>query len=236
MCPPDQTDQDPDDTADDAVSGGADAAHEPNKVVGPLTDDELKAGGLGPIQAFARTDPTKEALRKKRQRKKQQADGKRQINIVVPDDDRSRATIRSAATAIEDEISHQAFEAILAKPDLAPLVADVATQAELREIIELARNMRDQRHSATIELLDTAKLVAAHPEIIALMTRATATSRMREAMELAVANPEFVLLGRIVATQRSVCAWLARLLLRVRRRPDATANRRRFASNEVRNR
>lgn len=221
MCPPDQPDDDPEDAAADAGSGGADAAHEPNKVVGPLTDDELKVGGLGPIQAFARTDPTKEALRKKRQRKKQQAEGKRQINIVVPDDDRSRATMRAAATAIEAHASHKAFEAILAKPDLAPLVADVATQSELREIIELARNMRDQPHSATAELLDTAKLVAEHPEFVVLMKRAAATSRMREAMELAVANPEFVLLGRIVATQRSVCAWLARLLLRVRRRPDA---------------
>lgn len=172
--------------------------------------------------SYIRAEPTKDSLRKKRQRKKQKEKfGKRQMNIVVRDDDRSRATMRGAATAIEDEAAHKAFEAILAKPDIAPLVADVATQSALREIIELARNIGDQRNSATAELLDTAKLVAAHPEIVALMTRATATSRMREAMELAVANPEFVLLGRIVATRRSVCAWLARLLLRVRRRPDA---------------
>lgn len=224
MCHPDQPCQDSEDTADEAGSGsgggGADAAHEPNKVVGPLTDDELKVGGLGPIQAFARTDATKEALRKKRQRKKQQAEGKRQINIVVADDDRSRSTMRGAATAIEDEAAHKAFEALLAQPDISPLVADVAAQAELRKIIELARSMGDQRPSATAELLETAKLVAEHPEIVALMKRATATRRLREIIELAVANPEFVFLGRIVATQRSVCAWLARLLLRVRRRPD----------------
>jgi hypothetical protein len=222
MCPPDQTDDDPEDAAADADSGGGEAPHEPNKVVGPLTDEELQAGGLDRVVSFIRSEPTKDSLRKKRQRKKQkEKNGKRQMNIVVPDDDRSRATMRGAATAIEDEAAHKAFEAILAKPDIAPLVADVATRSELRGIIELARNMGDRRHSATAELLDTAKLVAEHPELITLMKRATATSRMREAMELAVANPEFVLLGRIVATQRSVCAWLARLLLRVRRRSDA---------------
>lgn len=220
MCPIDEADDDPEDAAADADSGGAEAAHEPNKVAGPLTDDELKVGGLGPMQVFVRTDPTKAALRKKRQRKKQQAEGKRQINIVLPDDDRSRATVRGAATAIEDEAAHKAFEAILAKPDIAALVADIAVQAELREIIELARHKNDQQQSKTTEFLDAAKLIVEHPGVVTLMKRATATSRMRETMEAAVANPEFVLLGCIVATQSGICAWLARLLLRVRRRPD----------------
>jgi hypothetical protein len=46
---------------------------------------------------------------------------------------------------------------------------------------------------------------------------ATASGRVREAMEMAAANPEFVFFGRNAATQRSHCAWLARLLLHVRR-------------------
>ena len=220
MFPPDETDDDPQDAAADSDSGGGETPHEPNKVVGPLTHEELQAGGMGRTVSYIRVEPTKDSLRKKRQREKQKEENsKRQMNIVVRDDDRSRATMRGAATAIEDEAAHKAFEAILAKPDIAPLVADVATQADLREIIELARSMADQRHMATAELLDTAKLVAEYPEIVALIKRATATSRMRETMEIAVANPEFVHIGRIIATQRSVCAWLARLLLRVRRRP-----------------
>lgn len=220
MCPPDQTDDGPDDAAADPDSGGGESPHEPNKVVGPLTHEELQAGGMDRAVSYIRSEPTKDSLRKKRQRKKQKKKNKRQMNIVVRDDDRSRATMRGAATAIENEAAHKAFEAILAQPDIAPLVADVATQAEMREIIELARSMRAQRQRATAELLETAKLVAEHPEVVSMMKRATATSRMREAMELAAANPEFVLLGRTVATQRSVCAWLARLLLGVRRRPN----------------
>jgi hypothetical protein len=222
MCPPDQTDEDPEDgAADDTASGNAEATPDSNKVVGPLTDEELKVGGLGPIQVFVRTDPTKEALRKKRQRKKQQAEGKRQINIVVPDDDRSRATIRAAAAAIEDEVGHQAIEVILANSDLRPLIVDVAAQPALREIVDLARRKDSEQHSATAGLLDAAKLVVERPEIVGLMKRATTTARMQETVESAIANPEYVHLGRIVATERSVCTWLVRLLLRIRRRRGA---------------
>ncbi len=222
MCPPDQTDEDPEDTtADDAASANAEAAPESNKVVGPLTDEELKVGGLGTMQVFVRTDPTKEALRKKRQRKKQQAEGKRQINIVVPDNDRSRTTIRAAATAIEDEVGHQAIEVILANSDLRPLIVDVAAQPALREIVDLARHKDSEQHSATAELLDAAKLVVERPEIVGLMKRATNTVRMQETVESAIANPEYVHLGRVIATERSVCTWLVRLLLRIRRRRGA---------------
>jgi hypothetical protein len=141
MCPPDKNHENPHDAAaDDAALGGPEAAPEPNKVVGPLTNEELKVGGLDRIESFVRTDPTKEALRKKRQRKKQKLNGKRQINIVVPDDDRSRTTMRAAAAAIEDEVGHQAIEVILANSYLHPLIVDVAAQPALREIVDLARS------------------------------------------------------------------------------------------------
>jgi hypothetical protein len=224
MCPPDKNHENPHDAAaDDSAPGGPEAAPESNKVVGPLTDDELKVGGLGPMQVFVRTDPTKEALRKKRQRKKQQAEGKRQINIVVPDNDRSRTTIRAAAAAIEDEVGHQAIEVILANSDLRPLIVDVAAQPALREIVDLARRKDNEQHSATAELLDAAKLVVERPEIVGLMKRATTTARMQETVESAIANPEYVHLGRIIATERSVCTWLIRLLLRIRRRRGAVS-------------
>jgi hypothetical protein len=59
MCPPDKIDDEPEDAAtNDTASGGAEATPEPNKVVGPLTDDELRAGGLDRKVAFIRTERT----------------------------------------------------------------------------------------------------------------------------------------------------------------------------------
>lgn len=55
------------------------------------------------------------------------------------------------------------------------------------------------------------------PEITALMQRVSATRRVRDAAAIAATNPEFVFFGRKAATERSVCASLARLLLRVRK-------------------
>ncbi len=161
MCPPDQTSDKPDDGASTGTAdGNTEAAQEQNHVVGPLTDDELQAGGMDRVVAFIRTKRSKDALRKEKQRNKQEGSGKRQINLVVPDDDRSRASMRGAAIAIEDEVAHRALELLLVNE---------------------------------------------------------ATSRVREAMELAAANPEFVFFGRNAATQRSLCARLARLLLRIRK-------------------
>lgn len=111
MCPADQSDAKPDDATD---APGAEAAKEPNHVVGPLTDDELRAGGMKRAVAYIRTERSKEALRKEKQRNKQKSEGKREINLSVPDDDRSRATMRGAAIAIEDEMAHRAFELLLA--------------------------------------------------------------------------------------------------------------------------
>ena len=55
--------------------------------------------------------------------------------------------------------------------------------------------------------------------IAELVDRATASSRVLKAMEMAAADPEFVFFGRDAATQRSLCARLARLLLRVHKVP-----------------
>jgi hypothetical protein len=65
------------------------------------------------VVAFIRTKRSKEALRKEKQRKKQHANGTRQISLDVPNNDRSRATMRGAAIAIKDEVSHQALNCCL---------------------------------------------------------------------------------------------------------------------------
>jgi hypothetical protein len=213
MCPPDQPNEEPDerDTGDTA-GNNTDAAQEQNHVVGPLTDDELQVGGMDRVVAFVRTKRSKEALRKEKHRKKQQDGGKRQINLSVPDNDRSRTTIRSAAVAIEDEVAHQAFELLLANEDLRPLIVGAAARPELREIVDLI-----QQRPATPNALNAARLVITDPAIAELVDRATMTGRVREAMELAAANPEFAFFGRNAATERSLCARLARLLLRIRK-------------------
>lgn len=67
MCPPDQASENPDDGAGtDAADGNADAAQKQNHVVGPLTDEELQAGGMDRVVAFIRTKRSKEALRKEK--------------------------------------------------------------------------------------------------------------------------------------------------------------------------
>jgi hypothetical protein len=151
------------------------------------------------VVAFVRTKRSKQALRKEMQRKKQQDNGRRQINLSVPDNDRSRATMRGAAIAIEDEVSHQAIESLLDNERLRPLVVGVAARPELHETIDLI-----QQGQATTTSLNAARLVIGDPDLAALVERATATSRMREAMEMAAANPEFVFFGRNAATERSL--------------------------------
>lgn len=211
MCPPDRANEEPDERdASEGSGNSTNAAQEKNSVVGPLTDKELLVGGMDRVVAFVRTKRSKDALRKEKHRKKQQDGGKRQINLSVLDNDRSRTTMRSAATAIEDEVAHRALELLLANEDLRPLIIGVAARPELREIVDLI-----QQRPVTANSLNAARLVITDPAIAELVDRAITTGRVREAIELAAANPEFVFFGRNVATGRSLCARLARLLLRI---------------------
>lgn len=202
MCPPDEHSDEAD----------ADRAAQSNTIVGPLTDEELRAGGMKSVVAFVRTDRSKASIRKERHRKQQLDAHKRQINIWVGNDDRSRATIRSAAAAIENESFHRAVELLLADQDLRRVTVDIGGRPELRDFVDVI-----QQGFSTMELIEAAKLIVNDPEIVGLMQCATATKRTRRAAEIAAANPEFVFFGRNAATERSVCAWLARILLRVGR-------------------
>lgn len=208
MCPPHQTSQGPDNGAATSEAGShVDTAEEQNHVVGPLTDDELEAGGMDRVVASERS---KKALRKEKQRKKQEAKGTRQINIDISNNKRSRATMRAAAKAIKDEVSHQAIEVLL-QNERRPLIVGVAARPELHETINLIQQQTMARS------LKAARLVVSDPDLAALVEKATVTSRMREVIEVAAANPEFVFFGRNATTERSLCAWLARRPPRVRR-------------------
>jgi hypothetical protein len=199
--------------ADEARS--TDASAERNRIVGPLTDDELRTGGMDRITAYARNPQSKEAVRKEKQRKRQRETGKRQINIVLPDTERSRATIRAAASAIEEEVTHQAFEALLRDEGLSSLVATVAGQPALRNIIELSGRLE------CAGVLDAVKLVIERSDIAALLTRVSASAETYDLVESAVAHPQFVALGQQLATGEDFCTRAARLLLRVCRRQSA---------------
>lgn len=143
MCPPDQHSDETDDA--DSAAGRADRVAQPNTIVGPLTDEELRAGGMKSTMAFVRTERSKASMRKERHRKKQEKAGKRQMNLSVPKDDRSRATMRKAATTIEDAVFHRALELLLSDVDLRPLVADVAARPELRSSLNFSSEGRRQR-------------------------------------------------------------------------------------------
>lgn len=213
MCPPDRANKEPDEgDASEGAGNSTNTAQEKNNVVGPLTDEELQVGGMDRVVAFIRTKRSKEALRKEKQRKKQHANGTRQINLDVPNNDRSRATMRDAAIAIKDEVSHQALELLLANEDLRALIVGVAARPELHEIVDFI-----QQRPATPNSLNATRLVITDPAIAELVARTTTTNRVREAIELAAANPEFVFFGRNAATERGLCALLARLLLRIRK-------------------
>ena len=59
----------------------------------PPSDNDLRAMGLEPRQAWIRSEATGKALRNKRSREKAAAQGRRQISITVPDE--ARETVRT---------------------------------------------------------------------------------------------------------------------------------------------
>lgn len=212
MC---MSDQDREST-ESAAGADNDAASDPpeqNRVVGPLTDDELKVGGIDCVVAYMRRERSKEAKRQAKHRDKLRGK-KRQINVVVADDERSRATVRAAAAAIEDETCHQAVEALLANEDLRPIVVDVATRGELKDILNVAR-------TATSSLLEVVKTVSERPDVELLVKKIVGSRRRRTTVDAALTHPAYVRLGEVVATQSGFCGWLARRILGVRQRNPA---------------
>lgn len=219
MCSSEE-DHQTDDTSGDFESDSS--AHEAdgiNRVVGPLTDSELKAGGLDRVVAFVRSAQSAGAARAKRHRKKQKGAGRKQMNVFVPDNEASRATIKAAANAIDDEVCHNALDAILADEGLRGLVVEMTARAELRQAAELSC-ISDPSH-----LSNLLALLQGPAEAVSLACRVSARRRIRETVELAVSSPKFVLLGRKLATARSPSAWLARRLLRVRRQQPRPTTR-----------
>lgn len=194
-----------------AENGAAGDAAEPNRVVGPLTDEELLQGGMKRVVAFVRQDRSKDAQRQARRREKMRGN-KRQINVEVADDDRSRATVRATAAGIRDEICHNAIEAVLASDELRPIVVDLNQHRELKEIVESCRR------SATADLVEVVKVVAEQASVRRLVRNVGGSRRKQATVEAALANPVYVRLGQILATQTGPCGWLARRILRVRKR------------------
>jgi len=68
----------------------------------PLTDEELKRGGLVKVVAHVRKEKTSAARRTDRHREHQKADGLKQINLVIPDTEPLRAAMKDLARAPSD--------------------------------------------------------------------------------------------------------------------------------------
>lgn len=198
---------------EERASDGAAAAEDANRIIGPLTDHELRAGGLDRVVAFIRDEPSKEALRQRRRRKKQRKKGKRQMNVTVPDDKRSRDTMRATAAAIGDEVTLRALETILENETVRPLIVDLAARPLLGKLVRL---LADQWAS---ELPKFEKLLLLDPAALELIERVVATIRTRRTVEVGLDNPASVLLGVKLLTGRSLCIRVVRRLLRLRRRP-----------------
>lgn len=211
MCPRHDDKRDEERASDGAADPSA--AEDANRIIGPLTDDELRAGGLDRVVAFIRDEPSKEALRQRRRRKKQRKRGKRQMNVTVPDDKRSRDTMRATAAAIGDEVTLRALETILENETVRPLIVDLAAQPLLRKLVRL---LADQWAS---ELPKFEKLLLLDPAALGLIERVVATIRTRRTVEVGLDNPASVLLGVKLLTGRSLCIRVVRRLLRLRRRP-----------------
>jgi hypothetical protein len=133
------------------------------------------------------------------------------MNIEVPDNDRARATMYAAASAIKDDVAHQAFEVVLANKALRPVLVDLAARPELNELVNFCH-----KHEAAADLLELLKLIQARPDLAAVLAHMATSPRVNDAVRIATTDPEFVFFGRNVATQRTLCAWLARILLRIR--------------------
>src|SRR5271163_2107706 len=152
------------DSAHEADGEALGAEQQPNVVVGPLSDDELKAGGMERTVAFIRTTKSKAALRQAKRRAKQKASNLCQMNIEVPDNDRARATMYAAAGEIKDDVAHQAFEVVLANKAIRPFLVDFAARPELSELVSLCH-----RHESAADLLDLLKLIQARPDLAAVL-------------------------------------------------------------------
>ena len=217
MCPPD-------DHNDETESGSRGKGSESgqgksrNRVVDRLTDEELKAGGMKRAVVYVREKRSKGSVRQEKHRDKQEKNGKRQFNVVMPDDEGLRATVRATAAAIEDEKCHQAVEGLLANEDLRSFAADAAARPELCELINLVRPKEGVPPDKGDQLLAILKILRDNPDLVSLVKRIARSRRFRNAITMAAANPAFVLLGEIIATRRGVCVRLARLLFRVRQR------------------
>ena len=82
----------------------------------PPSDDELRAMGLEPRQAWVRSEATGKALRNRRSREKAAARGRRQISIAVPD--QARETVRTICQQLcAEELSTEDLTAALQRAD-----------------------------------------------------------------------------------------------------------------------
>jgi hypothetical protein len=68
----------------------------------PLTDEELKRGGLVKVVAHVRKGKTSAARRTDRHREHQKAAGLKQINVIIPDTEPLRAAMKDLARALAE--------------------------------------------------------------------------------------------------------------------------------------
>jgi hypothetical protein len=102
----------------------------------PLTDEELKRGGLVKVVAHVRKKKTSAARRTNRHRENQKAAGLKQINVVIPDTEPLRAAMKDLARALAEHrlIADDLFDLLGGRDrEHEPVTLEIA---HLRRILE----------------------------------------------------------------------------------------------------
>ncbi len=93
-------------------------------------DEALARAGLRRVQAYIRTEQSKNAIRKARHCDRRAADGTRQMNIDAPDAEEARAALRALAAAMRaGTVSPVAVAQVIDRPTQAggdPLADELA--------------------------------------------------------------------------------------------------------------
>jgi hypothetical protein len=99
-----------------------------------LTDQALEAGGLKPVKAWVRTKQASNAMRTKRYKERQAAEGVRQINVQAPQEAhealKALAARTKAGEPLESVLADLAGSRVMAPEPLSPALAAVERTLE----------------------------------------------------------------------------------------------------------
>jgi hypothetical protein len=152
-----------------------------NVIVGPLTDDDIYAGGLARVVCFVRTKTTKSAIRKRKQRANNK--DKREINVVAANNDSAREFIRKmAAATIQDAAAENGaarlqpiIDSIYSNSEYRALISDLSARPDVWQAVRAAwrdpRTARRGREFSIQGLVKAAKRILMRSLVVRFVVR-----------------------------------------------------------------